>query len=126
MLNEVLSWGLKPKFVTDDSWYSGVPNLKIVKNHYLGFMFAIESNRIVSLEKDSWQQVQTLDIPENGLSIWLKNFGQVKVFRKSLKNQQPHYIVFLPNQNTQDFIRKDFLKLHDNHWEIEQHHRAIK
>ena len=45
-------------------------------------MFAIESNRIVSLEKDSWQQVQTLDIPENGLSIWLKNFGQVKVFSK--------------------------------------------
>ena len=118
--------GLKPKFVTGDLWYRGVPNLKIVKNHYLGFMFAIESNRIVSLEKDSWQQVQTLDIPENGLSIWLKNFGQVKVFRKSLKNQQPHYIVFLPNQNTQDFIRKDFLKLHDNHWEIEQHHRAIK
>ena len=33
MLNEVISWGLKPAFVTGDAWYSGTPNLKKVKNH---------------------------------------------------------------------------------------------
>jgi hypothetical protein len=37
MLAEVLSWGLKPAFVTGDSWYSCVKNLKTVKNHQLGF-----------------------------------------------------------------------------------------
>jgi hypothetical protein len=29
-------------------------------------MFAIKSNRIVSIEKGNWQQVQTLEIAENG------------------------------------------------------------
>jgi hypothetical protein len=57
-----------------------VANLKTVKDHCLGFIFAIESNRIVSLEKCSGQQVKALDILKNGLIIWLKNFGQVKVY----------------------------------------------
>ena len=51
MLSEVISWGLKPAFVTGDAWYSGTPNLKKVKNHQAGFMFAVESNRTVSLQK---------------------------------------------------------------------------
>lgn len=57
MLVEVLNWGLKPAFVTGDSWYSCVKNLKAVKNHQLGFLFALESNRFVSVEKGTWVQV---------------------------------------------------------------------
>ena len=33
MLIEVLPWGLKPAFVTDNSCYSCVKNLKAIKNH---------------------------------------------------------------------------------------------
>ncbi len=55
MLIEVLAWGLKPAFVTGDSWYSCVKNLKTIKNHQTGFMFAVEKNRTVSLEKGRWQ-----------------------------------------------------------------------
>ena len=117
---------MKPKYVTDDSWYSGVANLKMVKNHHLGFMLGIKSNRIASLQKGSWQRVATLDIPKNGLNVWLKNFGQVKVFQKSLKDQQRYYIIYLPNENIQNFVKKYFLDLHDNHWKIEQYHSAIK
>jgi hypothetical protein len=51
MLDEVLAWGLKPAMVTGDSWYSGVDNLKRIRNHQLGWLFALESNRTVSLEK---------------------------------------------------------------------------
>ena len=51
MLDEVLAWGLEPAMVTGDSWYSGVDNLKRIKNHQLGWLFALESNRTVSLEK---------------------------------------------------------------------------
>ncbi|TMO20621.1 IS701 family transposase, partial [Pseudoalteromonas sp. S4492] len=36
MLIEVLTWGLKPAFVTGDSWYSCVKNLKTIKNHQTG------------------------------------------------------------------------------------------
>ena len=68
MLNEVLAWGLEPALVTGDTWYSGVDNLKRIRNHQLGWLFALESNRTVSLEKGQWVQVQKLDIPDDGLA----------------------------------------------------------
>jgi hypothetical protein len=59
----------------------------MIKNHQIGLLFALESNRLVSVEKGSWVQVQQLDIPEDGLVVWLKNFGHVKLFRTQLKDQ---------------------------------------
>lgn len=127
MLCEVLEWGLKPAYITADSWYSCTKNLKTVKNGGMGFLFAIESNRKVATAKNQWKQVQTLDIPEDGLMIWLLEFGEVKVFRTRLKNQVRHYIVYLPDtKDYGDFKREAFQKRHDQHWEIEQYHRAIK
>ncbi|USE39559.1 transposase [Endozoicomonas sp. SCSIO W0465] len=124
MLIEVLVWGLKPAFVTGDSWYSCTTNLKTIKNHQTGFMFAVEKNRTVSLEKGKWQQVQHLDIPDNGLDVWLKDFGKIRLFRTMLKDQRRHYVVYLPEEVP--FERNDFKQIHDQHWQIEQFHRAIK
>jgi hypothetical protein len=127
MLAEVLAWGLEPAFVTGDSWYSCVSNLKRIKNHQMGLLFALESNRLVAVEKGSWVQVQQLDIPEDGLVVWLKNFGVVKVFRTQLKDQLRHYISSLPSEEqTASFDYKAFTEQHDRHWQIEQYHRAIK
>lgn len=126
MLDEVLLWGLNPAFVTGDSWYSCVLNLKKVRNHQTGFMFAVESNRRVSLQKGKWEQVQALDVPEDGLEVWLKDFGKVKLFRTWLKDQQRHYIIHLPTGNLNLLLNKDFIGIHDHHWQIEQYHRAIK
>lgn len=89
MLADVLAWGLQPDFMTGDSWSSCVANLKAVKNHRMGFMFAVESNRRVSTEKGTWAQVQTLDMPDDGLRVWLRDFGEVKLFRTRLKDQLP-------------------------------------
>ena len=84
MLIEVPSWGIKPAFVTGDSGYGCVSNLKPVKKHQVGLMFALESNRLVSLEKGVWAQVQKLTIPEEGLVVWLKAFGKVKLSTMSV------------------------------------------
>jgi hypothetical protein len=35
--------------------------------------------------KGSWVQAQALDIPKDGTVVWLREFGQVKIFRTSLK-----------------------------------------
>ncbi len=134
MLAEVLSWGLEPTYVTGDSWYSCVKNLKTIKNHQLGFLFALEANRLVSMVKGTWVQVQSLDVPKDGLVVWLRDFGQVKLFRTSLKNQVRHYIIHLPEENDSidnglrldTFTQAQFESLHDCHWQIEQYHRAIK
>ena len=127
MLAEVLSWGLEPAFATGDSWYSCAGNLKAVKNHRMGFLFAVESNRIVSIEKGQRTQVKQLDIPDNGLVVWLHRFGEVKLFRTRLKDQLRHYVVYLPEENDYPaFEQQAFLQLHDQHWQIEQYHRMIK
>ena len=127
MLAELLAWGLKPEMVTGDSWYACAKNLKAIRNYGLGFMFAIKSNRIVSIEKGHQQQVQTLEIPENGLIAWLKEYGNVKLFRTQLKDQLRHYVVYLPNEEKlAEFNRAEFDVEHAKHWQIEQYHRAIK
>jgi len=127
MLAEVLAWGLEPAYITGDSWYSGVSNLKEVRHHHLGFLFALKSNRLISVEKGIWIQIQKLDIPEEGREVWLRGFGMVKVFRTSLKDQVRHYAVHLPDGETLSSLGRDrFLWLHDRHWQIEQYHRAIK
>ncbi|ELS32247.1 transposase IS4 family protein [Pseudanabaena biceps PCC 7429] len=42
MLAEVIAWGLKPAFVTGDSWYASAENLEYIKHYELGFLFGIE------------------------------------------------------------------------------------
>jgi hypothetical protein len=127
MFAEVLAWGLEPAVVTGDSWYSGVDNLKRVRNHSLGFLFALESNRLVAVDKGAWVQVQQLAIPEGGLEVWLRGFGPVKLFRTRLKDQPRHYAVHLPDGGSLAAVdREAFLRWHDQHWHIEQYHRAIK
>ena len=127
MLAEALSWGLEPAFATGDSWYSCVNNLKTVKNHRMGFLFAVESNRLVSIEKGQWSQVKQLEVPADGLAVWLRQFGEVKLFRTQLKDQLRHYVVYLPDGNDYStFNQQAFLELHDQHWQIEQYHRMIK
>ena len=127
MFADVLAWGLEPAVVTGDSGYSGVDNLKWVRNHSLGFLFALESNRRVSVDPGSWIQVQQLEIPEDGLEVWLRGFGPVKVFRTRLQEQQRHYAVHLPDgEPLAAFDREAFQRWHDQHWQIEQYHRALK
>jgi hypothetical protein len=127
MLDQVMAWGLRPSYVTGDSWYSSAENLKTVKNHGLGLMFAVECNRIVSVEKGVWAQVQKLDIPAEGLMVWLRDFGQVKLFRTRLKDQLRHYVTYLPNSDDYGaFGQANFQSLYDQHWQIEQYHRMIK
>ena len=134
MLEELISWGVRPAAVTGDSWYSSVNNLKTVRHHGPGLLFAVESNRLVSEIKGAWTQVQHLDIPEEGRVVWLKDVGEVKVFRTHLRNQKRHYIVHLPSSADSgasldklgQFNRDDFIQWHDKHWKIEQYHRGIK
>lgn len=129
MLEQVLAWGLQPGCMTGDSGYSAASNLKTVQHHRLGLLFAVENNRRVSTEKGRWGQVQQLDIPPAGRMAWLREFGDVKLFRTWLKDQPRHYVVFLPPTDADPYLhfgRSAFEKLHDQHWKIEQYHRLIK
>ena len=72
----------------------------------------------------SRREAACLEIPDDGLDIWLKDFGKLRLFRTTLKDQCRHYLVYLPEDVP--FQRNDFTLIHDQHWQIEQYHRAIK
>ena len=128
MVSEIISWGVKPRIVTGDSWYSGVSNLKFLKNQKLGFLFGIKKNRTVSNEPHKYSLVSSLEIPESGLITHLKEFGFIKLFRKSFKKEASrHYILYLPEaEKIPEITRDEFLTIHDTHWGIETFHRALK
>ncbi|WP_448270056.1 IS701 family transposase [Nostoc sp. DSM 114159] len=128
MIAEVLDWGLSPKTVTTDSWYSSQKNLKFFKDKELRFLTGVAKNRSCSVDGKNYTQVQNLEIPEVGLVVYLKNFGQVKVFRRSFKNEAyRYYIMYIPEKDALLSIsRADFKELHSIHWGIECYHRAIK
>ena len=50
MIAEVLVWGLNPKTVTTDSWYSSQKNLKFFKDKGLEFLTGIAKNRSCSID----------------------------------------------------------------------------
>jgi hypothetical protein len=128
MITEVLDWGLQPQTVTTDTWYSSQKNLKFFKDKELEFLTGIAKNRSCSVDGKNFTQFQNLEIPEVGLIVYLKNFGLVKVFRKSFKNEtQRYYIMYLPEKDALNSIsRAKFKELHLIHWGIECYHRAIK
>ncbi|WP_442949458.1 IS701 family transposase [Nostoc sp.] len=127
MLIEVISWDVKPILVTGDSWYSGVENLKFLRNQKLGFLFGVEKNRTVSNEL-GYCQVRSLEIHEQGLITHLREFGFIKLFRKDFKKEDSrHYILYLPlEEMLKQLTRGEFVTIHDTHWRIESFHRALK
>lgn len=127
MLAEVEAWGLKPSVVTGDSWYASKDNLNILKDKALSGLFALEANRSVSLDDGMYVKIKTLDIPQDGLMVNLKKVGQVKIFRMVFKNEFRYYAMFVsPPEKISLISWKDFKRIHDLHWEIEQYHRALK
>ncbi len=48
MLQECWQWGLRPAWVSADSWYASIENLKFLRNQEAGFLVGLEANRIVS------------------------------------------------------------------------------
>ena len=128
MLMEVLSWGLRPAWVTGDSWYSSRDNIKFIRNQRLNFMFGIENNRCISVERGQYIQIQKFeDWSEDKQTVYLKDYGMVKVFRKIYKEAYRYYIIGAADlKDLSGISAVDFERVHTAHWSIERFHRAIK
>lgn len=129
MLIEVLSWGLRPSWVTGDSWYSSLDNLKFIRGQKLNFMFGVENNRTVSVVRGEYIQIQKYEgwSSENIETMYLKDYGMVKACRQLYKNAYRYYVMSTAElDNLETVTTIDFNRVHDAHWHIEQFHRAIK
>jgi DDE superfamily endonuclease len=102
MVNEVLGWGLRPAVVSADSWYSGLENLKFLREKGLGFLIGLEKNRIVSEREQEYVPVESLELPPCGKVVHLRKFGFVTVFRTLDKNGEPrHYAQYDPRKKSE-------------------------
>lgn len=129
MLIEVISWGLIPTWVTGDSWYSSLENLKFIRGQKINFMFGIENNRIISVERGKYIQIQKFEGWSSGniQTVYLKDYGMVKVCRQLYKKVFRYYIMSTADlNNLENITQVDFERVHDAHWGIERFHRAIK
>jgi Transposase DDE domain len=130
MIREVYNWGLRPKWVTADTWYSATDNLKFLRNLEMNFLIGIESNRKISNQPDEYQYVRDVDIPESGLYTHLNGYGFVQVFRTvSTNGDVRHYALYQPQEDIatpQLFTRQEFEEAHTKHWNVENLFRAVK
>ena len=131
MCNEVISWGLRPGWVTADSWYSSLDNLKFLRNKEVGIMMGLESNRLISSRPHCFEQIGSVEhIDADGLYTHLKGFDFVRVFRTvGIDGHARHYLIYKQDLKPYDTVtvnRKVFKELKKKHWKIEQSFRAIK
>lgn len=127
MVLEVQARGLRPAWVTGDSWYSSIENLKFLRNEKVGFLFGVANNRQVSVERGTSVQVGSLEIPDDGMMVYLKAFGWVKIFCQPFKNERRYYILYQPDlEALKQLSRAVFKQVHSEHWRIECFHRVIK
>lgn len=130
MVLELWQWGLRPAWVTADSWYSGLDNLKFLRNLEVGILMGLEKNRLISTHPSEYQQVGQANIPASGLRTHLKGFDFVAVFRTvDTDNDARHYLLYHPDPEyaAQHVYQPDcFKQLRDMHWQVEVLFRVIK
>jgi hypothetical protein len=128
MVNEVWSWGLRPAWVTADSWYSSIENLRFLRDKEVGFLVGLESSRLISTEPHHYESVGETVIPAAGLYTHLKGFDFVQVFQTVDTEGHQRYYALYGNQqhptSSADLVL--FKALKQQHWHIEQAFRAIK
>ena len=96
-----LGWGLAPAMVTADSWYSGVENLRFLRDQGLSFTIALEKNRLVSEQRGEQVRVEDVDLPASGQTMYLRHFGWVSGFRTvDQNNGVRHYAAFDPRRKS--------------------------
>ncbi len=128
MVEEVSEWGIKAETITTDGWYSSKQNLKFFRDKGLNFGVGLAKNRSVRRNKGKYVRIDYLDIPEDGLIVELKIFGEVKVFKRVFKNGTTHYyaLFFIDKKELEEANRQNFRELFAIHWGIEVYHRALK
>ena len=81
MLQTAHARGFTPEYVLFDSWYSGLDNLKLVRDLGWKFCTRLKKNRQVNPDKTNNRAVEECNISAQGTIVHLKGFGLIKVFR---------------------------------------------
>ena len=109
---------VKPEAVIADSWYSSLNNLKYIRDLGWNWVIGLRKNRSVNRK----QKLEDLTIPDDGLTVHLRGYGWITVFRFVATNGRTDYI----GTNIQNPTREQIKTLVRKRWEIEVFHRELK
>jgi len=132
MLNRASEREFGPEYVVFDSWYSGLDNLKKVRDLGWTFFTRLKKNRKVNPDDTYNRQIQEIEIPEEGRKVHLKGYGFVKVFRtvstdgdaedgKEGQNQVQYWAT-----NDVEMTEEKRAELARRAWGVETYHRRLK
>ncbi len=123
MLLAAFERGFNPELVCFDSWYGSVENLKLARVLGWHFLTRLKVNRQIRVNKGSWQAVAEAGLcGGNGTIVWLKGFGEIKVFCVRATDGTAEYWA-TSLQQMSEAERESFAK---SAWRIEMYHRALK
>ncbi len=123
MLMVAFERGFNPELVCFDSWYGSVENLKLCRSLGWHFLTRLKANRQINLNRSGLQAVAEAGLcGGDGTLVWLKGFGQIKVFRVRATDGTSEYWATSLEEMTETERETQATSA----WRIEMYHRALK
>jgi hypothetical protein len=123
MLMNAFERGFNPALVCFDSWYASIDNLKLVRSLSWHFLTRLKANRQIRVSGGKLQAVADAGLTGgDGTLLWLKGFGEIKVFRVRAIDAAPEYWATSLETMTEDERETQARSA----WRIEMYHRALK
>jgi putative transposase len=123
MLLEAFERGFNPQLICFDSWYGSVENLKLCRSLGWHFLTRLKANRQIRVRQGKLQAVSNAGLcGGDGTVVWLKGFGEIKVFRIFATDGTAEYWATSLREMTET-EREGQAK---SAWRIEMYHRALK
>lgn len=123
MLAVAKSRGFQPQCVAFDSWYSSLPNLKLIRSYGWIWLTRLKENRQVNPDKIGLQSISKITInPIIGSIVQLQGYGLIRVFKIVATDGNIEYWA----TNKLEMTDLERVKYAGYAWTIENYHRGIK
>ena len=123
MLVAAFERGFNPALVCFDSWYSSVENLKLCRSLGWHFLTRLKANRQINVNRSGLQSVADAGLcGGDGTLLWLKGFGEIKVFRVRATDGTSEYWAASLREMTEAEREMQAKRA----WRIEMYHRGLK
>jgi putative transposase len=122
MLQEARKRGFQPACVVFDSWYSGLPNLKLIRSFDWLWLTRLKSNRKVNPDRTGLRAVSTIEIGERGRVVWLEGYGLIRVFKIVATDGDIEWWA----TNKVEMSDLERVRWAGYSWTIENYHRGLK
>lgn len=114
--------GFQPTYVSFDSWYSSLSNLKLIRQCGWHWFTRFKSNRLVNPDQMGNVPIARINIGTTGRIVHLKAYGFIKLFRTVSRNGDVEHWA----TSHLEMRPLERLSIAELTWAIENYHRGIK